>query len=142
MRYQFDQFIAVGQRWDLGISEALTFENGWEEELDKRAREEGSLHPACGIDYFAFTRGAIPDMPDFLVGSPGWDNWTVQNALRRNVPVVDVTKGVTCIHHDHKKCWPAEGTKHNRNLAGGDGHGGFISDSSWLYLAKGRIVER
>jgi hypothetical protein len=42
---KFDQFLVVGQRWDLAIDTLIRFENGWVEEARTRLRKSGRLHP-------------------------------------------------------------------------------------------------
>src|SRR5439155_22966809 len=66
------QFLMVGRRWDVEITEAMKFEKGWESSLRQRATTQGRLHEPTGIDYFAFSRGLWPTIPPFAVGRPVW----------------------------------------------------------------------
>ena len=51
-------------------------------------------------DYFITTRHGYPwrDMPDFLIGRVGYDNWLVKDALIHYRYVIDATSTVTCLH--------------------------------------------
>lgn len=134
---ELSQFVIVGQRWDVDISLPVDFSSSWKSRIRDRVTQAGNLHAACGIDYFLFSRGTIPEIPPFVVGSPGWDNWIIQELLRRDIPVIDATKTISVVHQDAGRGWPAKGTEYNRELAGGNGHGGFISDSTWILDEKG-----
>lgn len=98
---QKDQFLAVGQRWDLDIEESIDFNGGWVEKLDARVRGEGKLHGQTGSDYFIYPRVCFQDIPDFTVGRAGWDNWMIFRARWQHWPVVDVSTAVTVMHQNH-----------------------------------------
>jgi hypothetical protein len=99
---RFRDFLMIGQRWDLDISEPINFEaNRWEDHLKTLVAERGSLHPPTGIDYFVFPRQINWSMPPFAVGRPGWDNWLVCRAREMGLPVVDATRATTVVHQNH-----------------------------------------
>jgi hypothetical protein len=54
-----------------------------------------------GMDWFVFPKGMITDMPHFIVGRRGWDNWMVYHCRSRGIPVIDATGFVTAIHPKH-----------------------------------------
>ena len=137
----FDQpFLIVGQRWNVSMPEPLEFTDGWQRQLWDRVRRENDLRAATAIDYFIYPRGAIADMPDFLVGSPKWDNWTVGDAEKRGLQVISATKAITCIHQRHRHVWPAEGTAYNKRLfKESSGRVGFAHSGSWV-LSSGATL--
>jgi len=96
--FRFEQFLMIGQRWDVPISGPLDFSGGWQDRLRARLSSEGRLHPVSGVDYFAFRRGLYADFPPFAVGRCGWDNALVISALAQGVPVVDATQVVQPVH--------------------------------------------
>jgi hypothetical protein len=97
------RFLMVGQRWDLDVAERLDFDQpGWEQELRSHALQRGRLHPPTGIDYFVFTRGVFESIPPFAVGRIPWDNWLVNTARYRRIPIIDATSQVMAIHQDHE----------------------------------------
>jgi hypothetical protein len=51
-------------------------------------------------DYFITTRDGFPweDIPDLVVGRPGYDNWLVATAIRQNITVVEATRTLLAIH--------------------------------------------
>jgi hypothetical protein len=126
---RFRDFLLVGQRWDLEISQPIRYEaEDWEENLQKHVRESGSLHPPTGIDYFVFPRHMSWNMPPFAIGRPGWDNWFIYRARKLGVPVVDATNVATVIHQNHDyahirqatdNAWEGAEAEENRRLIGG-----------------------
>ena len=102
-RIPFERFLAVGQRWDLDVTEALDISSrDAETNLRRRLDADGSLHAITGIDYFVFSRDSgLSEMPPFAVGRPGWDNWFIYNARRLRLPVVDITPATRVIHQNH-----------------------------------------
>ena len=97
------KFLLVGQRWDLDIAEPLSFDQvDWQDELNRRVREQGKPHSLWGIDYFVFPRrGVIDSLPPFVVGRPGWDNWVIYDARRHGIPVIDASAVIRAIHQNH-----------------------------------------
>jgi hypothetical protein len=94
-------FLAVGQRTDLDVTEPIEFTGDWETSLQHFAHEKGVLHAPTGMDVFVFPRGMIEQIPDFAVGRVGWDGWMIYNALRRFIPIVNITSSVLLIHQNH-----------------------------------------
>jgi len=54
-----------------------------------------------GMDWFAFPKGMITNMPHFIVGRRGWDNWMVYHCRQRGIPVIDATGFVRALHPAH-----------------------------------------
>lgn len=125
----FRNFLMVGQRSDLDVSERIHYEaNGWEDHLKKLVVDSGSLHPPTGIDYFVFPREMRWSMPPFTVGRPAWDNWVVYQARTLGIPVIDATRVTTVVHQNHEYGHVKQATDNttegpealaNRKLAGG-----------------------
>ena len=141
-RIPFEQFLMVGQRWDLDISAEIDFESEdcWSE-LRNDLRSRGVLHGASGIDYFVFPKDIIGKLPDFAVGRPGWDNWLIYHARSLGFPVIDATKAVTIIHQNHdyshvrgRRGNTYEGPEGDENvkLMGGIERAYALSDATWV----------
>lgn len=96
-----DQFLGVGQRWDLDVQEPITFSNGWGECLRTQALRDGKLHGQTGSDFFIYPRGCFHEIPDFAVGRAGWDNWMIFRGRRQHWAVVDMTESLMVIHQNH-----------------------------------------
>jgi hypothetical protein len=129
------EFMMVGRRWDLDITEPLDFldvEAG--ANLGRRAREHGRVRSNMTIDYFAFPRGLLVDIPPFAVGRPGYDNWLLWHVRDRGIPLVDATHDATVIHQNHDYShikaqgrseggeswfWKGLETEHNTEWVGG-----------------------
>jgi hypothetical protein len=124
---QVENFLIVGQRWDLDITRTLDFDGSWALDLKERTRRQGELHPPAGSDYFIFPRSLFRDMPDFAVGRAGWDNWMIYQALNRGWHVIDATPSLMIIHQNHDYShlpgglphYDLEETKINAALGGG-----------------------
>ncbi len=69
--------------------------------LAKRA----SMFISNAADYFISTRNGYPwkDMPDFVVGKRGYDNWLMMNALKYSAMTIDATNSVLCLHQTDEK---------------------------------------
>jgi hypothetical protein len=93
----------VGQRFDVNLTEHWDFSDSqWESKLLQFARDHGQAHPPSGSDYFVFPVGSeLWKIPAFAVGRPGWDNWMIYEARRRQMAVVDASKDVTVLHQNH-----------------------------------------
>jgi len=95
------QFLMVGQRTDLDVTEPITFDPGWEEKWKSIATRDGKLHGKGGVDYFVFPKGALGPIPAFAIGRGVWDNWLMYRARSRNIAFIDATPAVQCIHQNH-----------------------------------------
>ena len=96
-----ERFLIVGQRWDLEVTQELSFAPGWEAALRERLHREGKRHLRAGSDYFIFPRSCFEHIPDFSIGRAGWDNWMIYEARRQGWPVIDATPDVDIIHQNH-----------------------------------------
>ena len=96
-----EQFLAVGQRWDVDVKEPINFGLGWETRLHERVKCEGKLHGQTGSDYFIYPRTCFREIPDFAVGRAGWDNWMIFKARWENLSVIDLSDTVKVLHQNH-----------------------------------------
>ncbi|MCB2213803.1 hypothetical protein KQH50_00255 [bacterium] len=94
-------FLAVGQRFDLDVTQPLSFDNDWADDLHQRVMDQGKLHGQTGSDYFIYPRDCFRSIPDFTVGRAGWDNWMLYRARWMNWVLVDATPSVTVVHQNH-----------------------------------------
>ncbi len=124
---QRKDFLLVGQRWDLDVTEPLAFAAGWDASLRQRAQQQGKLHPPAGSDYFIFPIDAYREMPQFAIGRAGWDNWMIYHARRKGWATIDATYDIFIIHQNHDYSHLPNGQPHyklpesleNVQLAGG-----------------------
>lgn len=101
-KIELNNFLVVGQRWDLNMEETLDINCiTWREDLWSQVMSKGVLHPRVGSDYFAYKRNTIGDMPPFVVGRPGWDNWLIHHARISKIPVIDGSEAITVVHQNH-----------------------------------------
>lgn len=124
---QTRDFLLLGRRWDLDITESLDFSSGWDERLRSDTIRRGQLHAPVGSDYFIYPRHLMTDMPDFAIGRSGWDNWTIYHGRQAGWAVVDITRAAMVIHQNHDYShlpgglppYDLEETQRNIRLAGG-----------------------
>jgi len=143
-----EKFLAVGQRYDLDICEAISFSKGWAESLALRVQMDAILHRQTGSDYFIYSRSCFKQIPDFAVGRAGWDNWMIFRARWQHWPVVDASKAITVIHQNHDYAHLPGGRRHyelpesavNIKLAGGRRTIFRLTDTT--HLIKDNRIER
>ncbi len=140
-RIDLPRYLMVGRRVDLDVTRRIDFGDANEvARLWTRAKSEGRLHSASGIDYFVFPRGQVMDLPPFPVGRILWDNWLIYNTRRKMTPVIDATAAVTIIHQNHDYSHVAGGSaavhkgpevQANRELVGRDFLPFTTDDATW-----------
>jgi hypothetical protein len=115
----------------LWVRDPLDFNSErWEDELRAKVRTANDPHGPHAIDYFLSPKDLLVAMPPFLIGRPGWDQWFIENALQKKVPVIDVTESVIAVHqaHHHNHAGGLEvyrsgpETQHNHALMGAEGY--------------------
>jgi tetratricopeptide (TPR) repeat protein len=141
VRGRFDEFLMVGQRWNVDIDVEINFDAlDWQEQLRKLAYGQGTLFGVAGIDYFAFSRGVWPAIPDFGIGRFAWDNWLVWKPTAEGKVVVDATEVVMAIHQDHEYVPSPSKLKEealNRSLSEDGQSFGFTSYTVWKCTPAG-----
>lgn len=141
----FNQFVAVGHRWDVGIREDLKYSLGWEKEMRELTQKSGKRRHHCAMDCFVFPKGLADGFPDFALGRPMWDNWFIYKVQQRAVPVIDFTEVVYVVHqaHDYSHykleggVWGGPEAKENLKLAGGYRHAYTIRDADYRLTKDG-----
>ena len=145
---QAEQFLLIGQRWDLEVVQPLTFEGNWVPALKNTMHKDGELHSRTGSDYFIFPRSCFQDIPDFSVGGAGWDNWMIYQARRQGWLAVDCSAELDIIHQEHDYRHLPEGKPHYRlpetgeniRLAGGR-RTIFVLDDASHRLVNGKLLK-
>jgi hypothetical protein len=98
---QKQDFLLVGQRWDLDLPKPMDFSGDWESRLRLDVARRGTFYSPWGIDYFVFPRHLYTDVPNFTIGRPAWDNWMVYHACTSFGMAIDATRDVLVIHQTH-----------------------------------------
>ncbi len=98
---QKDKFVLLSQRWDLDITQAIDFTEGWQDRLSSIVHRQGQLHRPSGSDFFLFPRTCYTHIPDFAIGRAGWDNWMIYKARQEKWPVIDCTPSAMIVHQNH-----------------------------------------
>jgi len=105
-------FLIVGRRWDLNISDELNFDVNWSDELIELINKKGKLRAPTAMDFFVFPRNLFQDIPPFAIGRAGWDNWMIYHAVQQPWPVIDVTPSLKVIHQNHDYSHLPDGKPH------------------------------
>lgn len=98
---QASDFVLLGRRYDLDITQPLEFSAGWDARLRADMYAHGKLHTRGGSDYFAFPRHLFTEMPTFAIGRAGWDNWMMYEANHRGWQAIDCTAVIDIVHQNH-----------------------------------------
>lgn len=141
------EYLVVGRRWNMDISEPLDFQSGWQARLRQAASQSARLQTPTGSDYFIFPRTAYQGILDFAIGRAGWDNWMIYHAVKQGWVVVDATQAVLAIHQNHDYSHLPGGKPHyglaesqlNVELAGGPQNMYSVLEASHLLL-NGRLT--
>ena len=144
---QAQDFLVVGQRWDLDLTAPFDFSGDWEERLRGQVAKGGVYHSPWGIDFLIFPRHLYTNVLDFTIGRPAWDNWMVYHARSTWGLAIDITRDVIVIHQNHdyshlpgnKPPYGSDVAKSNLAKAGGRKHTYNILDTN-RELFRGRIV--
>ncbi|HEX2696248.1 MAG TPA: hypothetical protein VHM28_00980 [Anaerolineales bacterium] len=146
---QKDKFVLLSQRWDLDVTQPIDFTEGWQRRLSSTVHQRSSLHRPAGSDFFLFPKACYMDVPDFVIGRAGWDNWMIYKARRENWPVIDCTPSVMIVHQNHDYSHLPEGKAHyehpdtneNIRLAGGEANIRYtILDSTHQLTTGGKLA--
>lgn len=143
-------FLLAGQRWDLSVSQAIDFADGWEAALRSRLESHGRRHRKTGSDYFVYPKRCLAQIPPFALGRAGWDNWMIYDARLRGIPVIDSSAAITAVHQDHDYAHLPGSQPHYRlpesdenvRLAGGRRHMFTLKDADWTLEADRDSVPR
>lgn len=141
------EFLMVGRRWDVNITELLDFRQpDWQPQLKRLALETGMRRTSEWIDYFAFPRGLYRDLPPLAIGRRWWDNWLIWKLRAAGVPVVDASPAVVAIHQNHDYAHHPQGKtgvlfaeepRRNFELCGGWSHLYTMEDATHVLDAHG-----
>lgn len=144
-----DKFVLLSQRWDLDITQPINFTEGWQDHLRSSVLAQGSLHKPAGSDFFIFPKSCYTDVPDFVIGRGGWDNWMIYKARQEKIPVIDCTPSVMIVHQNHDYSHLPGGNTHyahpetdeNIRLAGGHAAIRYtILDATHRLTADGKLA--
>ena len=107
------RFGMAGRRWDVDVTAPLDFApSDWEKRIDELAAMEQRQRPPQWIDYFVFSRGLYAgEVPAFVIGRPGWDNWLLWYPLSIGAPLVDASSVVRAVHQNHDYGYHPQGEK-------------------------------
>lgn len=132
-----DQFILIGQRWQLHVQEPIDFTNSnWETNLHQRTLLTNSPGGPAAKDFIIFRRPLKLKVPPFIMGYPWYDTWLVDAATKAGYPIVDASRVLMTVHQSHT--FP-EGSAAARELTAGAKRNLKIAKSFKLH-GKGSIT--
>jgi hypothetical protein len=108
-----EPFLMAGRRWDVDIREPLRFDDpGWRQRVKDLAARTNQQRPSQWIDYFVFRKGLYRDqIPEFVIGRPGWDNWLLWHARNSGAMLIDASAVVCAVHQNHDYGYHPQGEK-------------------------------
>lgn len=138
---QFEDFLMVGRRWNLDVTELINFdEPNWEDKLRQIVNEKGVLYNVDSMDYFTFPKQLYAKIPEFAIGRGYWDTWMIHEAISKDYAVIDASHVATVIHQNHDYAHMKGGRKEahegpeaqlNKSLGGGN-ISGNTSQAKWI----------
>ena len=143
-----DKYVLLSQRWDYDITKPINFAAGWEAQLVEAVRKQNQLHRPAGSDFFLFPKACYADIPNFIIGRAGWDNWMIYKARAEKWAVIDCTPSVMIVHQNHdyshlpggKPHYEHPDTNENIRLAGGQANIRYTILDSTHQLANGKLT--
>ena len=142
------KFVLLSQRWDYDITSPIDFAAGWESQLRESVRKQNQLHRPAGSDFFLFPKSCYQDIPAFIIGRAGWDNWMIYKARKEGWPVIDCTPSVMIVHQNHdyshlpggKSHYEHPDTNENIRLAGGQANIRYTILDATHRLVNGKLA--
>jgi hypothetical protein len=142
------KFVLLSQRWDLDMSAPIDFSGDWIHGLRSTVNGQGQLHRPAGSDFFLFPKSCYQDIPNFIIGRAGWDNWMIYKARKENWAVIDCTPSVMLVHQNHdyshlpgaKPHYDHPDTNENIRLAGGQANIRYTILDATHQLANGTLI--
>jgi len=137
----FDKYFIVGRRVDCDIDYEISFNN---EDYQKKLitmYKNGDMHGLSGLDYWVFPKNSFNEIPDFVIGKPGYDNWLLAESKRTSIPVIDASNTIRILHQNHYypqkksdsyKIEYDENLKKAGDLLGSLRNSDFVVDNSFL----------
>lgn len=102
IHFQFKKFLLVGRKCNVSLDYLIDFSHdAWKQQIIDLAKSNGKMLGDTAIDYFLFKKGIFFNIPPFLVGRAGWDNWLIYHTRRLHIPVIDATPSIKVIHQTH-----------------------------------------
>jgi hypothetical protein len=141
------EFLLCGRRWNLDVVRPLDFSESWEEQLKQQVKVSGTLEEAWAIDYFVYSSNIGNDMPPFIIGRAGWDNWFLYSVRAKGLPLIDATSSIQVVHQNHDyrhvpagsgKSYAGPETDINLKLAGRDASEFSLKDATHE-LSSGKL---
>ena len=147
-RVEGSQFVMLSQRWDYDIATSLDFSGDWVSRLRSSVLGQNNLHRPAGSDFFLFPLSSFIEVPDFIIGRAGWDNWMIYKARKEGWPVIDCTPSVMIVHQNHdyshlpggKSHYDHPDTNENIRLAGGQANIRYTILDSTHQLVGGTLA--
>jgi hypothetical protein len=97
------KYLLVGERIDVDVENEMTFYESWLNPFIEKHGRKFKTHPPMGSDFFIYPKGqyTIDNMPEILIGRPGWDLWMIFNSRKLKHKVVDLSESVRVYHLNH-----------------------------------------
>jgi len=138
-------FFIAGTRRNIDYGNDIDVSIHSENKIRKYVEKNGNMSSGTGMDYLVFTRGIIEEMPKFLIGRPGWDNWMMWYAADSVYPFIQCTSQIMAIHQNHDyshvpkrvgNSWEGPEAQYNRSLIDSHFQFCFVRDANYILTEK------
>jgi hypothetical protein len=146
VRSKFAHFFLGASPWNVEITEDLDFQSGWEQDLERRAREADDQRSRVSTDIFLYTKGFLANMPDLVIGRNYVDNGLMWYIRSQGKALVDGTPGIFTVHQHHdyrhlgdkaKNIGESDGALWNVRAVGGRNHLYTFANATDHYTEEG-----
>ena len=137
----FDKYFIVGRRVDYDVDYKISFNDKDYKKKLISMYKNGAMHGLSGLDYWMFPKNTFNEIPNFVIGKPGYDNWLLAESKRKSISVIDASNSIRILHQNHyypQKKLDSYKIEYDENiekagdLLGSLRNSDFIVDSSFL----------
>ncbi len=96
-----ERFLLTGSRWE--TKEGTSYQGDFSISSFRQFCMEGDaiLHDVVAMDFFIFPGDLFEDLPPLHLGRAAFDNALIAFCLRKNIPVIDLSREWPAIHQFH-----------------------------------------
>ena len=118
-----NRVILFGKRSDIYVKDLGILGTNLTEENIRKSHVSLNEDMSFALDYFIMSPNTFPfeNLPPFIVGKPGWDNYLVAMGLKLKIKTMDCSQAMTVLHQvtsgdEYDVSWFSDNVCYNRLL--------------------------